>query len=149
MSGLLQVKEFLLILLFSKMVLLTPDPVDLYGEKEVYPKDPLTAITSGASVEVDVTDFMGGIGIKETGIVESRKLLEEKIPEDSVKGILYGSGGEKIYLNDTGYALSNNAARLTLSASSGVPTNIEFNKVVITSRINLKGVKVYWKNSKH
>ena len=70
-------KEFLLIFLFSKMVLLTPDPVDLYGEKDIYPKDPLTAITSGASIEVDVTDFMGGIGIKETGIVESRKLLEE------------------------------------------------------------------------
>jgi hypothetical protein len=149
MSGLLQVKEFLLILFFSKMVLLTPDPVDLYGEKDIYPKDLLTAITSGASVEVDVTDFMGGIDIKKIGIVESRKLLEEKIPEGSVKCVLYSSTGEKIYLDDTGYALSNNAARLTLSASSGVPTNIKFNKVVITSRINLKGVKVYWKNSKH
>lgn len=142
-------KEFLLILFFSKMVLLTPDSVDLYGEKDIYPKVPLTAITSGASIEVDVTDFVGGIEIKKVGIVEARKLLEEKIPEGSVKCVLYSSAGDRIYLNDTGYSLSNNAARLTLSASSGVPPNIEFNKVIITSRINLKGVKVYWKNYKH
>lgn len=114
---------------------------------ELIPKEPLTAITSGASLQIDVSNFVKGASIKEQGIVESRKLLKEMIPEGSVNAILYSKGGE-VYLDDNGFALSNSGAMLTLSSKTGVPVDIEFDKVKIISQIEFKDIQISWKNFK-
>ncbi len=140
-------KEFLLILFFSKTFLLTPDPVNFIGEMELFPEEPLSAITSGASLQIDVSNFTKGINIKNNGIIESRKLLKEIIPEGSVNAILYSKDGE-VPLDESGFALSNSGVILMLSSKTGVPVDIEFDKVKIISRIEFKDVQVYWKNFK-
>lgn len=141
-------KVFLLILFFSKTLLLTPDSVNFIGELELIPKEPLTAITSGASLQVDVSNFAKGINIKEKGIVESRKLLKELIPEGSVNAILYSKDLE-VPLNDNGFTLSNDGATLVLSTKTGVPVDVEFVKVKISSQIQFNDIKIFWKNFKH
>lgn len=142
-------KEFFLILFFSKTVLLTPVPVDISGELVIRPEKPLEAITPGASLGIDVSDLIGRLKIKEAGVIEVRELLKEKITEGSVSATLHGTKGEKVVLNESGISIANDVARLNLYADAGVPTNVAFNKIIITSRTELKGVKVYWKNFKH
>ena len=118
------------------------------GEYELLLEENLTAITSGASLQIDISNFAKGVNIKEKGIVESRELLKEMIPKGSVNAILY-SKGKEIPLSDDSFALSNDGAMLVLSSNSGVPVDMEFDKVEIASQIELKGVQVYWKNFKH
>jgi hypothetical protein len=142
-------KGFFLILFFSKTILLTPVPVNITGEMVIRPEKLLEAITPGASLEIDVSDFTGRMRMKEMGILEVEKSLSKKIPEGSVKAILHGSKGEKVVLNESGFALTNDGAKLILFADSGIPTNVTFNKITITSNTELIGVKVYWKNFKH
>lgn len=142
-------KEFFLILFFSKTILLTPVPVNISGERVIRPEKPLEAITPGASLEIDVSDFTGRMRMKEMGMLEVKKNLKERIPEGSVSATLHGPNGEKVVLNESGFSISNDGAKLTLFADHGVPTNVAFNKITITSSTELRGVKVYWKNFKH
>lgn len=142
-------KELFLILFFSKTVLLTPVPVNISGEVVIRPEKPLEAITSGASLDIDVIDFIGRIKINEAGIFEIREIIKKKIPEGSVTATLHGSQGEKILLNKSGISKAKDVARLSLYADSGIPTNMAFNKITITSSTELRGVQVYWKNFKH
>jgi len=49
-------KNLLLILFFSKIVLLTPAPIQLTDTwLELSPDKPIEAITSGASIYIDIT----------------------------------------------------------------------------------------------
>lgn len=142
-------KEFFLILFFSKTILLTPVPVNISGEMVISPEKPLEAITPGASLEIDVSDFTGRIKMKELGMIEVKKILKERIPEGSVSATLHGAKGEKVLLNESGFSISNDGAKLTLFADQGIPTNVAFHRITITSNSELRGVKVYWKNFKH
>lgn len=142
-------KAFFLILFFSKTVLLTPVPVDISGEMVIHTNELLEAITPGANIQIDVSDFTGRASLREKGIIELRKSLRGKIPEGSVKAMLHSTQGERISLEDAGFAISSDGARIILAAPSGIPTNIFFNKVVITSRVDLRGVRVVWRNYTH
>lgn len=139
-------KEFFLIIFFSKTVLLTPAAIDLDGNKELLCTPPLVAITSGASIQVDVTNLIDPINFQKKGISEIRKSLREKIPEGTLTAELIGSNGEKIQLRDTGIALSPQGARVILASPLGVPTKSSFTKVLVSSQLILKGVNIYWKN---
>lgn len=142
-------KELFLILFFSKTVLLTPVPVNISGEVVIRPEKSLEAITSGASLDIDVSDFIGQMKIKEAGIFEVEEIIKKRIPEGSVTATLHGSQGEEVVLNKSGISKAKDVARLSLYADSGIPTNVAFNKITITSDTELRGVKVYWKNFKH
>jgi hypothetical protein len=142
-------KELFLILFFSKTVLLTPVPVNISGEVVIRPEKSLEAITPGASLQIDVSDFIGRMKIKEAGIFELEEILNKRIPEGSVTATLHGPQGEKVVLNKSGISKAKDIARLSLYADSGIPTNVAFNKIIITSNTELIGVKVYWKNFKH
>ncbi len=99
-------KEFFLILFFSKTILLTSTPVTIGANLTLTPSEPLTAITSGASLHIDVSHILDGVGIKNKGIVESRKILSSHIPENSVSAILF-SHDRQIILDKVNFALSN------------------------------------------
>jgi len=47
------------------------------------------------------------------------------------------------------HQFNENSVMLSLYADEGVPTDIEFTKVVLESDVELKGVRVFWKNYKH
>lgn len=139
---------FLKILFLSKTVLLTINPVTFIGEYELSPKEPLVAITSGASIQIDISNFAPNISIEDAGIVESRELLKNLIPEGSVKAILY-SEESTVVLDNSEFALLNDGAMLILSSNKGIPVDVEFKKVKIVSDVKLKDVNIYWKNFKN
>jgi hypothetical protein len=140
-------KTFFLILFFGKTILLTPVPVDIVDEFTVdCSKKPLEAITSGAGIDIDVSELSGYMKMKEVGILEMEKRLKEKIPDGSVRAVLYGSKGQRIVLNESGFGFSNNGAWLVLRSDTKIPTTVTFDKVTITSRSKLSGVKIYWRN---
>jgi len=140
-------KEFLLILLFGKSVLLTPVPVVLHGSMELQPEAPIEAITSGASIQIDVSSIVSW-DTKE-GILEFRQRLKKQFPPGSIKAELFGDGNKKTTLTYKGNHLFNkDSVMLSLYGDNGVPTDVEFKKVILTSSIELKGVKVLWKNHK-
>ncbi len=138
-------KDFLLILFFSKTLLLTPSTVKIFGEYVLVPESTLTAITSGASIQIDITKFSSLINVKEKGIIETRKYLTSVIPKGSVLATLY-SKNISVTLANQNFSISNDNAYLMLSSKQGIPVGVEFDKVVITSKVPLSGVKIYWRN---
>ena len=140
--------EFLSILFFAKTVLLTPVPIDLYGDLDMRLRTPLTAITSGASVEVNVSSMISKP--EKEGILEFGRRIKSAFPPGTLEAKLIGNDGQEVKLSYEGnYAYSNDAVLLVLTANNGVPKKVEFERVVVTSHIKLKSVLVSWKNFKH
>jgi hypothetical protein len=142
-------KELLLILFFSEWVLLTPQAVDISTELVLTPDKPMTAITSGAGVHIDLKDFAGGVSLKKTRITESTRILRERIAPESVRGYLLTDAGEQTLLDRAFFSLENDQAWIVLTASTGIPTDLEFVTLSIQSSVELRNVRVYWKNYSH
>ena len=142
-------KEFFLILFFSQWVALTPQPIDISHEIVLSPDKPLTAITGGAGVHIDLSNAAPAVGIKQTGIEESMRILHEMIPPDSVSGYLLTGEGQRILLDRAFFSLENDRAWMVLTSSSGIPTGPEFVTLSIRSSVEIRGVSVYWKNYRH
>ena len=137
-------KELFLILLFSKTVLLTPVPIDLYGQLDLIPERPLEAITSGASIQIDVSSRISWDG---EDIFDFRQKLSDIFPPGTIEAELKGSHDEKVILVYTGHTEFNDeSVRLLLYAEPGVPLDVEFEKVSIKSSIRFEGVRIFWKN---
>ncbi len=51
-------KKLILIMLFGKTVVLTPEPVTLEGRMELVPDEPLNVVTSGAHIQIDVSSMV-------------------------------------------------------------------------------------------
>lgn len=136
-------KDVLLMLLFSKVVALTPQPVDLLGALELRPATPLEAITSGASIEIEVSHLLGDA----KGVVETDRKVKALFPAGSIEAELHSTGRPPVVLRyDGNHAWSNEKTWLILSGVSGMPTGVEFDKVIVKSRFRLSQVRVYWKN---
>jgi hypothetical protein len=139
-------KEFFLILFFSKWVQLTPAPVDLVGEWSIRPGNPLSAITPGAAIHIDLARSVPEAGVKKSGLEESLEILSRQIPAESVGGFLLTEGGERIELDQRGFSLENDRAWLVLRPDAGMPTDLEFVEMTIVSDVEIRGALVYWKN---
>lgn len=142
-------KTFLLILFFSKTVPLTTDPVTISGEMAFQPSETLSAITRGASIQIDVTKMLPQANIEASGIQGAQRLIEERIPAYGTRARLISDDGTEIVLNDYGIALSHEGGWVSLSSRTGVPTDLEFTKVIIESSVELTDVTIYWRNYKH
>jgi hypothetical protein len=142
-------REFFLILFFSKWVALTPQPIDIQHEIVLSPDKPVTAITGGAGVHIDLGDFAPTVGIKRVGIEESIRILNEMIPPESVSGYLITGEGQRLLLDKAFFSLENDRAWMVLTSSSGIPTGPEFVTLSIRSSVEIRGVSVYWKNYSH
>jgi len=133
-------KTLLLILFFGKTTLLTLHPVDINTEWiEIIPKKPLTAITSGAALDVDVTPMTGYVSI--TGG------LEKIIPKHTVTAELIPESGAPIVITNRGSGHGKDNVFLILGPEKGgMPIDIKFKKIRIRSATPLKQVKVRWRN---
>lgn len=134
-------KTLLLILFFGKWVLLTPEPVDL-TEKwiELTPKKPISAITGGAAIHVDVT--------QEIGYVPDFGKLKIIIPPHTVTAELIPETGPPISITNTSYTYSDKEVALIVDGAGSMPTDIKFKKVRIRSSRHIKRASVTWRNYK-
>lgn len=138
-------KELLMMLFFSKSILLTPQSVNLDGILEIKPKKKLTAITSGAHLKIDVTEVIG----PPSGILETWDKVKKQFPSGIIEAELYSDNNQPIILFYEGYSsMSTNEVWIDLYSDSGIPTNVKFNKILLRSQIKIPTVKVIWVNFK-
>ena len=129
-------------------MLLTPAPVTLENVITFVPKEPLSAITTGASLEIDVSNIL--TKSQKEGIPEFRERVGKLFPANTLSASLVQENGEETSLLYSGSHLFNNkSTMLSLYSESGVPTDQKFVKVVVKSKIKLEGVTIRWKNYKH
>jgi len=84
------------------------------------------------------------------GILDFRKRVSMSFPDGSITAILVGDDSMRVVLEYHGnHQFNKDAVLLSLHADRGVPTGVDFSKVIIESSIELKGVRVYWRNYKY
>lgn len=138
--------DFILILFLSKTVLLTPEFIDINSNEKSYVinlKKPINAITSGASIQVDITEMLPK-SIKRD-IIKTRKSVSNMFPDGSMEAILSTDKGDISLRYEGGSLIGNDGVRLALYGEE-MPTDIDFNVVTLKSNVNLEKVKIYWKN---
>ena len=136
--------ELVLILFFGKMVALTPEPITLQvAAAEFTPEAPLRAITSGAHLRVDVSKTVAAQDVE-----SARKQADLKFPAGCVRATLLTRGGISYPLNAQGVSYAPNSIELTLSAEDGLPTDVDFARVRVSSCAQVEGAHVRWRNHK-
>lgn len=140
---------FIKILLLGKVMLLTPEPTSFENRcVEILLDDPVKAITSGASIQIDVSEMFSwkeGESIK--GL---RSRIARAIPTRSISADLYSLEGEGTRLLYYGHQLiSRKDVVLSLQSSDGVPIDRQFQRVKVCTDLQLTNVKILWKNYQH
>jgi hypothetical protein len=138
-------KEFFLILFYAKALTLTVEPIDIENHASIRLKEPLSAITSGAHVRIDVTKIISGtVDLSDTVLV--LETLKLKFPNGSIKVTLSANDDQIIVLDRISGSTNGKTSELILSSSTGVPTGVEFSKLEIESSTKLSAVTVIWQN---
>ena len=145
-------KEFLLSLIFGKMILLTPNPIDIYQDwVNIELKKPVSAITEGAMVNVELESnrhFSDTVKAQEN----ISKYLKGLYPDDSIEAVLTTKDNKIIQLTNTGFYTSgyseseNIKVLIKLTGQPRIPTDMEFTSLKIRSMNRLEKVLVHWKN---
>lgn len=142
-------KDLFLILLFSKTLLLTPEPINITGSYELSPNEPLSAITEGANLAIDVSSIIKPHKNEDIDVFHNR--LFTKFPENSIKAILTNKNNKKDEViltfkraHSTGQ--NNNKIEIYLYADQGMPKNHEYDTLKIVSEVELKNVLISWAN---
>ncbi len=130
-------------LFFGGTTLITPVPIEI-GTVWVTltPKEPLTAITSGATLYFDVTPALPS----SINLVDRLKQGETLFPDSCAQAQLITRVGKVVPLSSVGVAVSNTKTFLVLSADKGVPTDAEFPTVRVRADCGVGRTPVYWKN---
>lgn len=141
-------KEFFLILFFAKTVLLTAGgPVYMgSGDTVIELTESISAITSGASVQIDISST---VQWGDESISSIRERLHGKYPSGSISAVLFSKDYGEVKLAYTGSVLiSKDRVLLSLYSADGMPLGVEFHKIVVSTEVDLKDVLVFWRNYK-
>lgn len=139
--------EFLFALFFAKAVLLTPQPVDINSRLELTPGEPLTVVSTGAHLEIDVTSMVPAEQRKD--LFRHWSEIEAGFPSGAIEAEMFDSrGGVSRFVYEGYSSISERNIFLSLSSVGELSKKSEFTKVVVKSRVPLKAVSVYWRNYK-
>jgi len=133
---------FLKILFFGGVTTLTPNSINL-GDKEIRLalKEPIEAITSGASIIVDVSEH-----INAKTVTDAFKEIDIKYPNGCIVAKLISNDSKEIILSESSGAWANDNISIHLRAKNGIPTDLEFNLVEIKSCKSIVGTNLKWRN---
>lgn len=140
-------KEFFLILFFAKSVVLTPEPINIVAEVTLQLPEPVSAITSGAHVRIDVTRSAPG-SVDLADVVDVLEYLDGQFPAGSVTAFLAADSGAVQFLDKVSGSSDGKTAELIVSSSTGVPTGVYFSNLRIVATVPLPTVTVIWQNYK-
>lgn len=138
--------ELIKMMLFAKVIMLTPNPIDIKpGCLELELAEPLSAINEGAALYIDVSSMLPD---DVNGIFEAQAWVEETFPKKSAQARLLDSSNdiEVEFFFEGNSSWSEDQIRLVLSGSSGVSTNAEYDKIFLETTIGLHNVSIIWKN---
>ncbi len=138
-------KTFFLLLFFSNKTLLTDFPITIKGSPHIiYVKKPISAITDGASLLIDVSPMI--TDIKKKSITQLRKDVTINFNNFIIRAKLIGESNQ-VTLTYSGHSMiSNGQVLLTLESNDKLSKLGSWSKVVISSSKQLTNVKIYWKN---
>ena len=130
------------ILLFGGSTLLTPEPIDINTNIfTIEPKSSIEAITKGASLNIDVSQY-----ILSEKMTDGFNEIKEKFPQGCITATLISEQGQKVVLDKSSGRWGGAKKMVNLHAANGVPTDIEFNKIELVSCKEIKSTKVTWYN---
>ncbi len=136
-------KEFLLAIFFSEVVLLTPQPIDVRQQVELRSESTIEAISPGAAIEIEVSNLVGTV----SGISEREKRISELFQPGSLIAELRSEGAAPVVLRYEGsFAWADEGVWLSLVSPEGVPTGVEFESILIKSELLLEDVSIRWRN---
>jgi hypothetical protein len=141
-------KDFFLILFFSKVVVLTPGPIDIVDSVTLQLGSPISAVTEGAQLRIDVSEQMSEQS-QDLQISSILERLRQRFPSGSLSARLITPEGEELVLDTVSGATDGSSAELILSSSNGVKTNLEFTQVKIVTSRELRCVTISWQNYSH
>ncbi|WP_426178331.1 hypothetical protein [Massilia sp. TWR1-2-2] len=137
--------NFLWILLFGSVTRLTEVPVNLIaGPNEIALKKPISTVTSGASLEIDVSAMVPKADLT---IELSRKWVERNFKTGCVQAQLQTRGTVTTRLEFNGQSsFAPEKVYLILSSRDAAPVGAELNSLVLTTCTPLNNVVIYWRN---
>lgn len=139
--------EFIQSLFLAKLLLLAGPGDFASGTHKIDLSEPISAISSGASLRLDITGMVPG---EHRSLPASRKWIEQTFPADAIRATLESSDGRKVDLSFEGSSSwEPGSIQLILSASAGVPKGVEFSSVVLSTEMDLKQVTLTWANYRH
>jgi hypothetical protein len=135
-------KEILTILIFSSSLLRTPKPIDIGNEwVELIPKKPITAITGGGTLYLDVTNMIGKL--------HDARALDTKFPIGAIEAELIPENGPTMKLNNgSAYSYNQDNVRVIMLPTTEMPINVKFKKIKLRSGTALRAITVTWSNCK-
>ena len=139
-------KTFFLLLFYAKTIILTQEITIGNEWVEICPKNTFTAITGGASVEIDITNLLTN-NDKNISVINN-DFIYKLFPPNSIQGEIITSENEIIkiqYYGGISYG-GKNDIRLILISKKSIPTNKNFIKLRLKSKKTMNSVKVYWRN---
>jgi hypothetical protein len=135
----------MILLLFSKYILLTPDfiNIDSNAPYTLNLTNSINAISSGASIVVDVSKMIPNSNHHD--FIDNINAFYNMFPIGSIEATLIAENitVKVTYLGNT--AIGKKDVRLVLSGDA-IPTGVDFNSISIKTSIKLNQVKVYWRN---
>ena len=135
------------ILLFSQTITLTPLPILLkQGEShEIKLTNSISAITSGAHIRIDISAMKPDDANDFSSI---KSWVEKSFKEyDIIAEISNTESGDNInifYLG--GFSWNGEKVHLKLNPTTGFPINANYNKLIVSSNVELKNVYLLWQN---
>ncbi len=96
------------LIFFLKTILLTPSPINISNEwVSIKPSEPLEAITGGAAIHIDITQFVKPFQFDE---------VSKKFPNGGIEGKLIQQNGKEILLISKGSSVAR--VRLKINVDS-------------------------------
>lgn len=145
-------KNFFLSLFFGKMILLTPNPIDIHNQwVDIELKKPITAINIGATVDIELS-YSKTFSDKVKSQQNISKYLKEIYPEGMIEAVLSTKDNKSIMLINNGFYTSGYGEKeklrilIKLTSQSQIPTGKKFTSLKIRSQTKLEQVLVHWKN---
>jgi hypothetical protein len=136
--------DFLLSLIFGSITLLTPAPIDIQHKTLITLSKPISAITDGATIQIDMSSTIPA----KNGLMDGLDAAKTAYPTRSITGMLSQSKGMTSvqYIFFGQIIMTKEGARILLEPTTKLPKKVKFDRVTIVSEVELKQVKLYWKN---
>lgn len=140
-------RELIIAILFAKEIMLTPFPVTILKSVDIVPIYPVSAISHGAGLRIDVTSMLSDSEKKDLFYYWLNSKFEKKFPRHSISARLIQDNGKVTFLDYDGQAaITNHKILLIVDNPSNVPTGVKFTRITVRTDIPLDRVAVYWKN---
>lgn len=134
------------IFFFGSFVSLSDRPTDLaVGAHDVPLTRPLSAITSGAALYIDVTSMVPKDELTIGGV---RQWVERSVQPGCLSATLYTDGEASVPLEFRGgFSFAPNSLHLILPGPDfTVPVRRSFEKLTLTNCVQLRQIRIYWSN---